>query len=157
MQPNDVLRRLRYALDLGDAQVADMMNHTGPPVTPQDVTRLLLPEAHEDALECTPAELERMLDGLIWARRGPPDPTRPRPTPSGNRLTNNEVLRKLRIALELKQQDMLAILAAGGRTISPHELSALFRKPEHKHYRNCGDQLLRGFLKGLAVGPPPRP
>ncbi len=149
MQTNDVLRRLRYALNLRDADVADMMNQAGEPrVTPLHVTTLLLPDDHEDQEECSFDELERALDGLILARRGPSDPDRP--TPPRASLTNNAILKKLRIAMSFKQQDMLDTLTAGGMTITPPELSALFRKPTHKHFRPCGDQLLRYFLVGLA-------
>ena len=151
MQANDVLRRLRYALDLRDEQMAEMMNHVDVPVTPQHVYRLLLPELHEDAVECSPWELERALDGLILARRGPPDPTRPWPPSVGYGLTNNDILKKLRIAMKFRDQDMLRVLIAGGLPVSAAELSALFRNRGHKHYRECGDQLLRSFLKGLAT------
>jgi len=154
MQANDVLRRLRYALNLRDEQVAEMMNQVGGQVTPWYVTCLLLPEDHADAVECSPAELERVLDGLIMARRGPPDPSRPAYPRAGNALTNNDVLKKCRIALTLKDSDILRILAANGLLMRAPELNALFRNPGHKNYRECGDQLLRKFLRGLAVGPP---
>ncbi|NOY27293.1 MAG: DUF1456 family protein [Oligoflexia bacterium] len=151
MQTNDVLRRLRYALDLSDHQLAKMISHRGEAVAPPHVTRLLWPEAHPEMVECSFDELERALDGLIIARRGPPDPSRPRPPLLGRALSNNQVLKKLRIALEFKEQDMLQILAEGGLPISGSELGALFRKPAHKHYRECGDQLLRAFFKGLTL------
>jgi len=154
MQANDVLRRLRYALNLRDEQVAEMMNQVGGHVTPWHVTCLLLPEDHEDAVECSLAELERVLDGLIIARRGPPDPSRPPRPPVGNALTNNDILKKCRIALTLKDSDIQRILSAGGLPMRAPELNALFRNPGHKHYRVCGDQLLRNFLRGLAMGPP---
>lgn len=153
MQPNDVLRRLRYALDLSDAQLARMMSHTGPAVTAAEVVDLLRPDGHDKQVIATPRDLERALDGLIVERRGPPDPKRPPPPVLGNALTNNAVLQKLRIAMTFQEADMLAVLAAGGMTVSPHELGALFRKPSHKNYRVCGDQLLRSFLHGLALGP----
>lgn len=151
MQPNDVLRRLRYALDLNDAQIAEMMNHWDEPVTAEDVIDLLRPDGHERQVIATPRDLERVLDGLILARRGPPDPKRPRPPILADALTNNAVLQKLRIAMTFQEKDMLATLAEGGLVVSPHELGALFRKPTHKNYRPCGDQLLRNFLQGLAV------
>ena len=154
MQANDVLRRLRYALNLHDQQLAQMANRAGGAVTPQHVTRLLLPEDHPNAVECSPAELEHMLDGLIMARRGPPDPSRPPHPRAGKALTNNDILKKCRIALTLKDSDILHILAANGLTMGAPELNALFRNPSHKHYRECGDQLLRKFLMGLAKGPP---
>ena len=73
------------------------------------------------------------------------------PRPVEKRVTNNVVLKKLRVAFELKDVDMHQILAEAGFPISKPELSALFRQPGHKNFRLCGDQLLRNFLKGLTL------
>jgi uncharacterized protein YehS (DUF1456 family) len=151
MQTNDVLRRLRYALDSTEHQMAKLMNHRGEPVAARHVTNLLRAETHEEMVLCTPLELERYLDGLIIDRRGPPDPTRPPPPSLGNAMTNNDILKKLRIALKFTDVDMLRVLREGGLPMGKAELSALFRKRNHKHYRECGDQLLRNFLRGLAM------
>ena len=62
-----------------------------------------------------------------------------------------DVLKKLRVAFQLKDVDMHEIFAAAGFPLSKPELSALFRQPDHKNYRACGDQLLRNFLKGLTA------
>ncbi len=64
-------------------------------------------------------------------------------------MTNNTILKKLRIALELKDTDILEILQLADFEVSKSELSALFRKEDHKNYKECGDQLLRRFLNGL--------
>jgi uncharacterized protein YehS (DUF1456 family) len=66
-------------------------------------------------------------------------------------LNNNIILRKLKIALELKDEDILDILDLVDMRISKHELSAFFRHPEHAHYRICKDQILRNFLLGMQV------
>lgn len=66
-------------------------------------------------------------------------------------MTNNDILKKLRIALELKDTDIIAILKLADFDISKPELSALFRKEDHKNYKECGDQLLRRFLNGLII------
>jgi uncharacterized protein YehS (DUF1456 family) len=66
-------------------------------------------------------------------------------------LNNNAIMRKIRIALELKEDDMLGILKLDEVVISSSELSAFFRKKDHKNYKECGDQFLRSFLKGLAL------
>ena len=87
------------------------------------------------------------LDGLVASRRGPRDLGTAEP----EELNNNLVLRKVRIALELKDADMLRILEAGGMKASKSELSALFRNPSHRNYMPCRDQLLRRFLAGLAA------
>jgi Uncharacterized protein conserved in bacteria len=82
-------------------------------------------------------------------RRGR-DESRP-PRPLEKHVTNNVVLKKLRVAFELKDVDMHQILAAAGFPISKPEMSALFRQSGHKNFRPCGDQLLRNFLKGLTL------
>jgi uncharacterized protein YehS (DUF1456 family) len=66
-------------------------------------------------------------------------------------LTNNDILKKLRIALELKDEDIIHILKLADFTISKSELSALFRRDDHPNYVACGDQLLRNFLQGLII------
>ncbi len=73
-------------------------------------------------------------------------------------LTNNDILKKLRVALELKDEDVIKILKLADYEISKSELSALYRKPDHPNYKECGDQLLRNFLNGLVIykrGPMP--
>ena len=150
MYNNDILRRLRYALDLRDAELAAMMNHWPEAVSAEDVEAMLHKEQHDDFRLCSDRDL-RALDGLIIARRGLRDPDKPVPPVHDAPLTNNDILKKLRIAMSFKQDDMLRTLEAGGHAVSPPELGALFRKHTHRHYRPCGDQLLRAFLAGLAL------
>lgn len=66
-------------------------------------------------------------------------------------MKNNDILKKLRIALNLKDTDIIEILKLSDFEISKAELSALFRKPDHKNYKECGDQILRRFLDGLII------
>jgi len=65
------------------------------------------------------------------------------------RMDNNVVLKQLRIALSLRSDDVYAILQAGGSAMSASEASALFRRPDARNYRPCGDQVLRQFIAGL--------
>ena len=64
-------------------------------------------------------------------------------------MNNNDILKKLRIALELKDTDIIEILNLADFEISKTELNAMFRKEGHRNYKECGDQLLRRFLNGL--------
>ncbi|HET6227601.1 MAG TPA: DUF1456 family protein [Bacteroidia bacterium] len=66
-------------------------------------------------------------------------------------LTNNDILKKIRVALELKDEDIVKILKLADFEISKSELNALYRKPDHPNYKECGDQLLRNFLNGLII------
>ena len=68
-----------------------------------------------------------------------------------NRINNNLILRKLRIGLDYKEEDMLSTLKLANFNLSKSELSALFRSKDHKHYQDCGDQILRNFLIGLTT------
>ncbi len=98
---------------------------------------------------CSDQQLGEFLDGLIAERRGPRDPNLPPLTPQP--LTNNEVLKKLRIAWNMREAELLATFAAGGREMSKNEVSALFRKRGNKHYRVCSDEVLEAFIRGLAA------
>jgi uncharacterized protein YehS (DUF1456 family) len=98
--------------------------------------------------KCSDTQLAIFLNGLIIDKRGKKEGPQPEPE---KRLTNNIIFRKLRIALNLKAEDILEIMGMAGLRISKHELSAFFRRPEHKHYRECKDQILRNFLQGVQL------
>jgi hypothetical protein len=66
-------------------------------------------------------------------------------------LSNNDILKKLRVALKLRDDDIIGILRLVDFDISKSELNAMFRKEDHPNYMPCGDQLLRNFLNGLIV------
>ena len=74
-----------------------------------------------------------------------------------NRISNNLILRKLRIGLNYKEEEMLGTLKLANFNLSKSELSALFRARDHKHYQDCGDQILRNFLIGLTAKYRPGP
>jgi len=88
------------------------------------------------------------LDGLIIHRRGKQKGHKPRPVEIP--VTNNTVLKKLRVAFKLREDDIIEILKSTGFSVSTTELSALFRSEDHRNFMRCGDQLLRYFLKGLS-------
>ena len=98
--------------------------------------------------DCSNEQLRCALEGLILAERGPRSDGKP-PDINNEALSNNEVLKKLRIALNLQQEDMLLVFEEGGATLSQAELGALFRKQGNKHFRACSDELLLQFLGGF--------
>lgn len=149
MIANDVLRAVRYMLDLSDAKVAEIIRLADPAaaVEKADVQAWLLKDEDEGYAALSDATLARFLDGLVIHCRGRNDALPPRPPEK--RVTNNVVLKKLRVAFEMKDVDVLQAFAAGGRPLSKPEANALFRQPGHANYRPCGDQLLRYFLRGL--------
>jgi uncharacterized protein YehS (DUF1456 family) len=148
---NDVLRGIRYMLDLSDGRVVEITHLADAnfPIGKEDVQAFLKKDDEAGYVECSNKVLAHFLDGLVFYRRGRDESLPPRPVEK--RVTNNVVLKKLRVAFELKDVDMHQILEAAGFPISKPELSALFRQPEHKNFRLCGDQLLRNFLKGLTM------
>ncbi|MBC7988868.1 MAG: DUF1456 family protein [Luteimonas sp.] len=148
---NDVIRSIRYTLDLSDGKVVEIIKlaATDFPIEAADVPALLKTEGQDGFVPCSDRVLAHFLDGLVFHYRGR-DPSLP-PRPVANRITNNLVLKKLRVAFQLKDVDMHQIFEAAGFPISKPELTALFRQADHKHYRACGDQILRNFLKGLTL------
>ncbi len=148
---NDVLRSIRFALDLSDAKVVAMIKLAEREVEQTEVTSFLKKEEEEGFVECGDDVLVSFLDGLIIHRRGKMEPRPEQDRKPERRLTNNAILKKLRVAFELKEEDMHKVLELAGFGVSKPELSALFRQKGHKNYRACGDQLLRNFLKGLVT------
>lgn len=147
---NDILRSVRYLLDLRDTQLPALLRDGGLDPAGIDFAALLKPEDDAAFKPCNDKVLAAFLDGVIVLRRGRRADAPP-PAPFSGRLGNNEILKKLRIAFELRQEDVQQLLEAAGLLMSETELGALFRKPGHKHYRECGDQILRNLLRGLAL------
>ena len=148
---NDVLRSIRYMLDLSDNKVLELIALPAPgfSIQKEALDGFLKKEGEAGFVECPDAVLAHFLDGLVQHYRGKDERMTPRPVEK--RVNNNVVLKKLRVAFELKDVDMHQVFADAGFPISKPEMSALFRQPGHKNFRLCGDQLLRNFLKGLTL------
>lgn len=151
MNNNDVLRRLRYALDLNDATMIEIFALSDHKISRSELVPLLKKEEEEGYVECDRILMGLFLNGLVIHRRGRQEEKPGQAKRVEPRLTNNTILKKIRIALEFKEEDMLGALKLAGVTVSKSELSALFRKEGHKNYKDCGDQFLRNFLKGLSM------
>ena len=149
MTHNDVLRSLRFTLDANDARIAELLKLGGRETTREEVQAFLTPEGEPGHVAIDERSMGQLLDGLIVFRRGR-DEKRPAPPPEP-RVTNNVVLKKLRVAFQLEDADLRAVFASADCVVSKPELSAFFRKPDNPHFRVCGDQYLRYFLKGLAL------
>jgi len=143
---NDILRRVRYTFDLKDNVMTEIFSLADFKVTDEQVTSWLKKEDDESFVELSDTEFAIFLNGLINFKRGKREGEQPKPE---EKLSNNIVFQKLRIALNLKAEEILDILKLADFRLSKHELSAFFRKPENKHYRECKDQVLRNFLLGL--------
>jgi len=146
---NDVLRSVRYMLKTDDAKVAALIARGGGTIGRPEVTAFLRREDEPGYVVCEDALMGQFLDGLIIERRGRQEGAAPR-APERS-ITNNTVLKKLRVAFELTEEDLLALMNERGFALSKPELSALFRNPSHKNYKEAGDQFLRNFLKSLTA------
>jgi len=149
MTHNDVLRSVRYLLNLSDAGFIRIFQLGEREVTGAEVTAFLKREDEAGFQACGDRVMAHFLNGLVIYRRGK-DESRP-PPPVEVPVTNNTVLKKLRAAFELKDDDIIAMLAGTGLRVSKAELGAFFRRRDHRNYRECGDQFLRNFLKALST------
>ncbi len=148
MNNNDVLRRLRYTFDYSDGKMIKIFAQAETTITREQVCNWLKKDDDPTFQLCSDVLLATFLNGLINEKRGKREGEQPVPE---KRLTNNLIFRKIRIALDLKDDDVLAILELADFRLSKPELSAFFRKPGHKHYRECKEQILRNFLKGIQL------
>jgi uncharacterized protein YehS (DUF1456 family) len=151
MANNDILRRIRDALIIDDAAMIQIFKESGREVGQSTITALLKSESEAGYIPCSDSILGFFLEGLIIHKRGKRDGA---PAPAAKpaaRLTKNVIVKKLRIAMDLKEDDMVSILKAARIEISKNDLGALFRKEGNKHYKECSELIFRGFLKGLAL------
>jgi len=148
MNNNDILRRIRYAFDFNDTAMMNLFSLGGHEATRAEISDWLKKDGDPAFQSLNDKELAVFMNGMIIDKRGQKDEELPRPE---KRLNNNIIFRKLKIALSLKDEDILDILKLVEVEISKHELSAFFRKPEQPQYRLCKDQILRNFLHGLQI------
>ncbi|MDD7985570.1 DUF1456 family protein [Lentisphaera marina] len=146
MTHNDILRRLRFTLNINNEAIIDLVTKGGGALSMDKLDKYLKREDEEGYEECSAKDCAAFLDGVILWKRGPQEGGGPKKKMD---FDNNMILRKLRIAFELKDVDMLAILDLAGMPISKSELSAFFRAPKHRNYMQVQSQLLRRFMVGL--------
>ena len=149
MLNNDILRRLQYALSLNEIKMHSIFKLTELNITSKEIYNYIKKEEDPEFVLCPDLIMDKFLDGLIIFYRGKKDNAQS--IKPAVKLTNNVILKKLRIALQLKDDDILSILKSGLFEISKSELSAIFRKEGQRNYKECKDQLLRKFLKGLTI------
>lgn len=148
MNNNDILRRIRYAFDFNDVKMMHIFGLADSEVSREQISNWLKKDDDPDFQSLYDIKLATFLNGLINDKRGKKEGEQPKPEKT---LNNNLILRKLKIALNLKDEDIVAILELADMTISKHEISAFFRKPDQSQYRLCKDQILRNFIHGLQI------
>jgi uncharacterized protein YehS (DUF1456 family) len=130
MTTNDILRRTRYAFDFRDTYMMELFASGGVVISKEQLKAWLLKDEYDGFKEATHKELAVFLNGLINEKRGKKEGPQPEP-------------------MNWQDEDILETLMLGDMKFSKHELSALFRKPTHTHYRLCKDQLIRKLLIGM--------
>ena len=148
MTNNDVLRRIRYTFNFDDSKMITIFGLAGLEVSRAEISDWLKKDDDPDYKNCSDPQLATFLNGLIIDKRGKKDGPQAEVEKT---LNNNIIFRKLKIALNLQADDVIKLVNQADFRISKHELSAFFRKPGHKHYRECKDQVLRYFLKGMQL------
>jgi uncharacterized protein YehS (DUF1456 family) len=146
MTNNDVLKRVRYLLKLNNNKVSALFKLANHRVSPNEINGWLSKEDDPLFLEIKDKELAIFLNGLIIEKRGKREGPQPEPE---TKLSNNMILRKLKIALNLTTDEILTLCASVEKPISKNELTDFFRNPNHPSYRVCGSQYLRNFLNAL--------
>lgn len=161
MDNNDILIRLRYALEIKNKEMAEIFKLGGEEISVPEVVQILKKsdddeEENHDQIKCNNRMLDSFLNGLIIFKRGkqehkPGQSHAPEPPPKQSSNVNNLLLKKVKIALALTTEEMLDIFDNAGIRVTKGELGALLRKEGHKNYKECGDKFARKFLKGLAI------
>ncbi len=149
MTNNDYLRSLRYLLDISDYKVVELLKLSGITVPLDEVRAYFKDEEDPGYIKCSDEVMAHFLDGMVYSKRGKDESRAPQPFELP--MSNNVVLKKVKVAFSLKEEDMHDVLSRAGFRVGRSELSALLRKKGHENYRECGDQFLRNFLKGLTL------
>lgn len=152
MNNNEILRTVRYILKVNNNSICKIFKLGELPCSDLECFDMMRDLDDPELLPLGNLGLDAFLNGLIIYKRGPKDPNSTTVEPPREvRITNNVVLKKLRVAFELKDVDFNEIFELADFKVSKPELSAFMRAYGHKNYKLCGDQVLRYFLKGLCL------
>ncbi len=146
MNNNDVLRKIRYTFDYGDEKMIKIFFSGGLEVNRETLSAWLKKDDDPAFVGIYDKQLASFLNGFINLKRGKRDGPQAK---AEKTLNNNLILRKIKIALNLRDEDMVDLLRLAGFKFSKHEINAFFRKPGQSQYRRCLDQVLRNFLFGM--------
>nr|WP_106781318.1 DUF1456 family protein [Lysinibacillus timonensis] len=168
MTNNDLLIRLRYALDIKNSDMVKIFELGGMHITKEEVLKILTkPKENEfGEIDLTPTEeftpcdyemLEAFLNGFITFKRGKQEPKQgqaqqaPAQQPAKKDTPNNLFIKRVKVALSLTTEDMIDIFYDAGLNVSKGEIGAILRKADHRNYKECGDNFTRNFIKGLTM------
>jgi len=154
MTNNEILKRIRYIFDYDDVKMIEIFAMADHKVHRKQISDWFKNDDHESYVELSDTELALFLNGLIIEKRGRKEDAdgNPQSAPQPeSELNNNIIFNKIKIALNLKSDDVLDVMQLADFYMSKHELTAFFRRPDHKHYQPCKNQILRNFLKGVQL------
>jgi len=148
MTNNDLLFKIHTIFDHTTEEMLEIFSFADQKVSAEQLNAWILKSEEETSESLDDKNLESFLNGYIVFKRGPSDKGLPA---LSAKLNNNIIFTKLKIALNLKAEDLIAHFKIAGLELSKHEISAFFRKPENKHYKKCTAQTLACFMKGVTL------
>ncbi|SFZ98714.1 hypothetical protein MNB_SV-5-377 [hydrothermal vent metagenome] len=146
MDTNEILFKIQKALNLTNSDILKAYELESYDMSNEELSSILVKRQDKSFKVCSYEQLGVFLDGLITLKRGE---SPKKPEDEIVELTNNLILKKLRIALELKEPETEIIFSLGELELSKQELKSLFRKESHKNFKVCTDEMLLKFLDGL--------
>jgi len=147
LKTNDILYKIQKALSLTQEEMIEAYKLADYKMDATHLDSLLKRRQDEGSKLCSYEELGVFLDGFVILKRGPSP--KKKNEDDVVELTNNLILKKLRIALELKEAETEIIFSLGEAELSKQQLASLFRKEGHKNFKECSEELLMAFLDGL--------
>lgn len=145
MKPSIVIQAIKDALSLNRKQILHIYELEEFPMSLDRLNGILKNSSKKDSINATYEELGVFLDGLISYKRG----KSPAPTPQDVILDNNLIIKKLRVALNLKEYEIAIIFELADFRISKTAIKDIFRSPKHPKYKECDNKTLKAFLEGL--------
>jgi uncharacterized protein YehS (DUF1456 family) len=145
---NDILRRVSTLLDFNDEKICAVFKLNACDISSEKLTNMFKEKDDGAYIELLDVELASFLNGLIVEKRGAKEGPAHIPETT---LTNNLIFNKLKIAFALKADEVISVLELAELSLTKYELSAFFRSINNKHYRDCSDDVLSTFIKGLKI------
>ena len=142
---------MRYALDYDDFKMIEIFKHAEQKVDRATLCAMLKQDTDESYIACSDAMVGKFLDGLIIEKRGKQEPKPGQKLPPPQKIDNNVILRKLKIAFSLDDVGMIKVFKCANFSMSKPQLSGMFRRKGHRNYDECTNHYLRTFVKGLTA------
>lgn len=151
MRTNDIFRKITQSLTLGNLQIQQLFALSAIDLNDKEIANLLKTD-YQPGFEPMPDYvLLIFLNNLIEQQRGKKNDAEQEVIEKHAKISNNDVLKKLRIAYNLHEQQVRDALKLATIELTKSDLAALFRKPGHVHFKACDDELVLDFIEGLGL------